>query len=35
MTHLSDAQKQSITVQIDNATQVTGVQSGERQRDKS
>lgn len=27
MTHLSDAQKQSITVQIDNATQVTGVQS--------
>ncbi|MBE2142418.1 GA module-containing protein, partial [Staphylococcus argenteus] len=27
MTHLSDAQKQSITGQIDNATQVTGVQS--------
>ncbi len=27
MTHLSDAQKQSITGQIDSATQVTGVQS--------
>ncbi len=27
MTHLSDAQKQSITGQIDNATQVTGVQN--------
>ncbi|WP_457824397.1 GA module-containing protein, partial [Staphylococcus aureus] len=27
MTHLSDAQKQSITGQIDNATLVTGVQS--------
>ncbi len=27
MTHLSDAQKESITGQIDSATQVTGVQS--------
>ncbi|WP_370882757.1 hypothetical protein, partial [Staphylococcus aureus] len=27
MTYLSDAQKQSITGQIDSATQVTGVQS--------